>query len=227
MSHVSRRGFTLIELMLAMSFVSVLFIGIAMITVQVGQTYNRGITIKAVNQAGRDVSDTLKRDIAASQHSDITFVAQSTAGAQGLNRLCLGNYTYVWNYGRAIYEGTARNFQGTTDPIVLARVNDANGAYCRSVGGAYPATVAKANAVSVLEAEDLRLALHTFAISPVIVDESSNQAAYTVRFTIGTNDQEAIMTGGQQCRPPDDSDNNLQFCAVNIFEMVVRAGGTL
>lgn len=227
MNHGNRHGFTIIELMLAMSFVSVLFIGIAMITIQVGQTYNRGLTMKSVNQAGRDVSDVLKRDIAASQHSSIVFVTHTSSGAQGLNRLCLGNYTYLWSYGKSIYDGNAKTYQGTTDPIVLARINDADGAYCKPVGGAYPASVPQADAIAVLKNDSLQLALHSFTIAPVIIDEASNQAAYTVQFTIGTNDQEAIVTGNQQCRPPDDVGGNLQFCAINNFEMIVRAGGAL
>ena len=61
--HV-QRGFTIIELMLAMTFVSFLLMAIAMVTVQVGKTYNRGLTLKTVNQSGRDITDSIRSDIA-------------------------------------------------------------------------------------------------------------------------------------------------------------------
>jgi prepilin-type N-terminal cleavage/methylation domain-containing protein len=57
-----KKGFTLIELMLAMSFISVLLLSIAMVGIQAGKMYSRGIVLRDVNQAGRDISDTIRRD---------------------------------------------------------------------------------------------------------------------------------------------------------------------
>lgn len=225
--HSRQRGFTIIELMLSMSFVSMLFLGVALVTIQVGNTYNRGLTMKAVNQAGRNVSDALRRDIAAAEHAQVLFIPQTTAGARDLNRLCLGNYTYVWNYGRAIYNRDAVNYAGSAEPIILARINDAGGTYCKATGGAFPIVVTQANSNPVLKNESLQLALHSFRFSPVVIDEASDQAAFSVAFTVGTNDQASILTNNQQCRPPDDASSNLEFCAINNFEMIVRAGGAL
>jgi prepilin-type N-terminal cleavage/methylation domain-containing protein len=56
-----KKGFTLIELMLAMSFISVLLLSIAMVGIQAGKMYSRGIVLRDVNQAGRDISDTIRR----------------------------------------------------------------------------------------------------------------------------------------------------------------------
>ena len=55
-------GFTIIELTLAMAFISVLLLSIVMTAIQAGRIYNRGAVLRSVNQAGRDVSDTLRRD---------------------------------------------------------------------------------------------------------------------------------------------------------------------
>lgn len=57
-----RHGFTLIELMLAMAFVSVLLLAIATIAIQAGKLYNRGLTLKSINQSGREIGDILRRD---------------------------------------------------------------------------------------------------------------------------------------------------------------------
>ena len=56
-------GFTLIELMLAMTFISVLLLAIAMTIIQIGTIYNRGVTLKEVSQAARSISDELNRSI--------------------------------------------------------------------------------------------------------------------------------------------------------------------
>jgi type II secretory pathway component PulJ len=51
------RGFTLIELMLSMSFVSILLISIAMLSIQLSNQYSRGLTLKEVTQAGTEASN--------------------------------------------------------------------------------------------------------------------------------------------------------------------------
>lgn len=226
-ANTSQYGFTLVELMLAMSFVSVLFMAIAMTVLHVGNTYNRGLTMKSVNQVGRDISDALRRDVAASEYTEVVLVPQTEAGAGNLNRLCLGSYTYVWNYGKAIEAGTAVKYQDSGRPIVMSRINDSGGEFCKKTGSVYPIAVSQATASEIVENDSVRLALHSFDFQTVVVDVPSNQAAYSVTFTLGTNDGAALLTNNQQCRPPDDGESNLEFCAVNKFEMIVRAGGSL
>lgn len=225
-AHKPTLGFTLIELMLAMSFVSMLLLGVALITIQVGSTYNRGLTIKAVNQAGRDVNDSLRRDISSSKSGDITLVPQTAGGAANLNRLCLGMQSYVWNYGKAINENKAVTYLDTGKPIVLARVDDPGATLCKQASGAYPSVVNSANSTELLESESLDLALHQLTFTQVLVDDASGQAAYSVQYTLGTNDQSVLETSNRQCRPPEGTgEQNFEFCAVNVFETIIRAGG--
>ena len=44
----NRRGFTLIELMLAIAFISMLLLAIAAVGIQVGRIYTRGIVLRDV-----------------------------------------------------------------------------------------------------------------------------------------------------------------------------------
>ena len=72
MNRVDRQnGFTLIELMLAMAFVSALLIAVAMTVIQIASIYNRGITLKDVNQTGSSVASELQRNIAGSASFNI------------------------------------------------------------------------------------------------------------------------------------------------------------
>src|SRR5919199_356042 len=126
MSPVRRStGFTLIELMLAMTFISILLIAIAMTTIQISSIYNKGITLREVNQAGRSLSDEFQRSIANSVPFDVTpKIDNSPATAtskyvvrDGGGRLCLGDYTYAWNYGASIAGETSA-------PPIFNKYND-------------------------------------------------------------------------------------------------------
>lgn len=65
MSRVYKKqsGFTMVELMLAMAFVAVLLILIAVSIIYISRIYNKGITIRELNQVGRTVSDDLLRSV--------------------------------------------------------------------------------------------------------------------------------------------------------------------
>ena len=118
-------------------------------------------------------------------------------------------------------------YSDTNRPILFSRLSDSGGEFCKQTGSTYPSGFTQAGATELLENQNLRLAMHAFSFSPVVVDESSDQAAYSVSFTLGTNDQAALLSGNQQCRPPDDDASNADFCSVNTFDMIIRAGGAL
>ena len=61
-----QQGFTLVELTLAMTFISVLLLSIALTIIQLGALYNQGTTSKEINQASRDMQDNITRNIASS-----------------------------------------------------------------------------------------------------------------------------------------------------------------
>ena len=136
MSHdnTKKHGFTLIELMLAMGFVSVLLIAVAMTVIQIAGIYNRGITLKDVDQAGRSLVSELQRSIGGNAQFDLGsghYVPQSWGG-----RLCLGQYSYIWNYGadisttlnpnRNVYAPTANQLP----EIRFVKILDPTNNYC-------------------------------------------------------------------------------------------------
>jgi prepilin-type N-terminal cleavage/methylation domain-containing protein len=220
--NVRRRGFTLIELMLAMSFVSLLLLAIAMTTMEIGRIYNKGVTLKSVNQVGRDISDELQRTIAAGVPFDVSthYVSQPNGGG----RLCLGSYSYVWNYGAAIAgAGGAKPmnvYADSNDVIRFAKVNDTNAGLC-SVP--YP-KITRANAVELLTGGDHDLVIHRFDVAAQAKDDVSGQALYSITMTLGTNDQTTLASGNTSCRPPATSGGNEDFCSVNQFDIIARAG---
>jgi prepilin-type N-terminal cleavage/methylation domain-containing protein len=239
MNHVDRRrnGFTIIELMLAMAFVSILMMAIAMMIVQMANIYNKGTTLRAVDQAGQAVSQDLQYTLASAQPLDI-----GTDGSGGLNykqqvqiggeitnpdggRLCTGSYTYVWNTGKGLNNPVNRYETGDQE-IRLAKVRDVGGLYCSDVSR----RIKLEDATELLSAGDRELAIQSFKIIPVATDPSMQQALYAISLELGTNDQDSlnqatsISTVDTSCKPPSDVASQRDFCAVNKFEFTARAG---
>lgn len=223
----TQKGFTLVELMLAMAGVAFLLLAIAMTTIQISNIYSKGMTLKSVNQAGRDLSDVLQRDIKSSTPFDLTSPSKYLNTPHG-GRLCMGQYSYVWNYGATITSPSATDkivYDDGTTPVRLARVLDAGGQLCINADADQP--IVRDDATELLnsaDADDLDLALHSFTVTSSAPDSATGQALYSVSFSLGTNDEKAINTGDASCRPPNEDESNWEFCAVNIFEFTTRAG---
>ena len=224
---ISERGFTLIELMLAMTFISVLLIAIAMTTIQISNIYNKGITLREVNQAGRTISDDLQRSIGNS----ISFDPASTDNPVYINlngggRLCTGKYSYLWNYGKAISTGAVTNQVNQYDDtgagyIRFAKAVDSDSSLCKNGGSEKPK---QADVTELLASGDRDLAVHSFTISRTANEPSTGQAMYAISFVLGTNDQSVLTTNDTSCRPPSEAQGGEDYCSVNQFDIVARAG---
>ena len=63
--HHHYRGFTIIELSLALVFLSILLVTIAMLTMHISTSYQKGLTIQAISSTGRELIDDFSRSISA------------------------------------------------------------------------------------------------------------------------------------------------------------------
>jgi len=235
MNQDNKQGFTLIELMLAMTFIAMLLVAIALTTIQISNIYNKGITLREVNQVGRSVSDELQRTIASATPFDVTPKGSGETNAAsryvvnlGGGRLCLGNYTYAWNYGAALKGGTdapqvLNKYSGSDSdtPIQLVRVNDANGGLCTTP--TLP-PIPKASSTDLLSSGDRDLVLHKFSIKQTQTEPSTGQAIYSISMVIGTNDREQLTTDDTSCKPPSEGVGDENYCSVNQFDIIARAG---
>lgn len=241
MNHAGKqKGFTLIELMLAMAFISVLLLAIAMTIIQVGVIYNKGMTLKEVNQSARSISDELRRGIASSEAFTLgtKYVTNSAGG-----RLCLGQSSYVWNYGKAITQSDANRtryatavLNTTLGSIRFLKVPDSAGIYCaiNPATGKFlygdirtqDASVAVNTTTELLKAGDRTLSIHQFSITsgPNSTDASTGQQLYNISFTIGTGVITALTSDQSACLPPNDPNSDFAYCTVQKFSLVVRAG---
>lgn len=234
MSRVNKKAFTMIELMLAMSFLSVLLIAISMTVIQISNIYNHGLTLKDVNQAGLSIASELQNSINDSTANDLTdgdyYVENKQSGTVWGGRLCTGNYTYVWNYGAAFTKASRATLNlysdGSSKEIRFLKVPDSRNVYCTKDGsGVYP-QIEPADAVELLDIGQHNLAIHQFRITTnnSASDSLTGQRLYNIEFVIGTNYLDALNVDQQSCRPPNDEKSDQYYCSVNQFNITVRAG---
>ena len=67
----TKKGYTIIELTLACAFLGALLITIALLISHIVSTYQKGMSLKAVNTIGEDLIDDFSRSIAASPSTDL------------------------------------------------------------------------------------------------------------------------------------------------------------
>jgi len=234
-----QQGFTLIELVLAMGFVGALLLAIALTIIQVGALYNQGTTLREINQASRDISADLRRSISSTGTIDIAkdYVTTAPVGSPAGGRLCLGSYSYIWNYARAVAVNDAAVTKYGTPPSaevpILVKVPDTDKIYC-SKDGSGALVYANIRGADVAQAQELlkpgdhSLGIHQFNFITPIPASATNaaidQSMYSLQFTIGTNSVTALNATQTACLPANDPNSDPRFCNVQQFTLVVRAG---
>lgn len=228
----SNRGFTLVELMLAMSFLSMLLLAIALLIIQIVSIYTKGVTLGAVDQAGQIVSSEIQRTLNESSADDIKIVkiSDNVGKTQTGIRICNGTISYVTNFATVYNNDNLKKYankyqdSGSTD-IRFVKVNDSGASLCQQLGsGEYPNVSQGTELLAGIERDVLIHAMY------VISNDVGSQSIYTIHMVIGTGDQTEIanatdagyIDGTASCKPP--SDNNRDFCAINQFEFTARAG---
>lgn len=239
-------GFTLVELTLSMGFVAALLLAVVLTVIQIGNIYNKGIVLKAVDQVGRFLSNDIKNTISQSTSFsvvaapiplpipntiDYKYIKQKDGlGHDVGGRLCMGKYSYVWNYGKAInksYSGLNKNDSGET--IRFVKVVDDTGYYCKETAPGVYHNINTSQSTELLKSGDYQTAIHSFNITEVVpMDPKTKQTIYKVSFLLGTNDNESIQDTYQDCKTPkQSSEQDSSYCALNYFQLLVRSGNII
>lgn len=247
MNHGNRkqRGFTLIELVLAMTFLSILLLAIAMTIIQIGNTYGRGMGVKEINQVSRTVSDDLRRNVVQVAAFDLTsdYVTRTAVSAGGgirviSGRVCLGNYTYLWNtaYGlqkQATNTGIVKYGWAakSSQKIQLVRVLDKEKVYCEktSTGALRFNDIRQSDdstVQSVVSSGDYDLGLIGFTITSPnsVYNPETSERLYSISYTLGIGSVDAMDTTMTRCLGKESNKSNTEFCNVQRFDIVVRTG---
>lgn len=248
MNHVAKRteGFTLIELSLAMTFISVLLLAIAMTIIQVGTIYNKGTILKEINQSGRAVADDIQRTAAESASLNLTtdYVTTTQSATPSVitgGRLCFGTYSYIWNYARAIEKNDGSNKMNVTkfqsDPtreIHLLKVPDVARIYCtKNASGVLTYKTIRADntaakitdtsaAKELVASGDHALGINLFSMPAAqsTTDPTTREGLFNLSYAIGSGSTDAMATDQLSCLP----DVDLTYCSVQQFSIVLRTG---
>jgi len=117
---MKRKGFTIIELMLAMGFLGTLLVTIALLVTMITGIYQKGLSLRAVNANGKQIIDDMTRIISGSPMPGVSlnptpdisgeitntaihdalkqyFVTTVKEGQQLHGAFCTGSFSYIWN----------------------------------------------------------------------------------------------------------------------------------
>lgn len=194
----SQNGFTLIELILALAFVSFILIFAVTAVIQVMGTYNKGLAVKDINQAGRAALEDMAR---------MARVADPTAintGQLSRGRVCFGAVSYVWNTTNT----DLNQYSDNNEPVLLARVKDAGGALC---GSSLP-DVERENATELLATRAW--------VQNVDIAVAGELVTLSLQLTVADNPSDPVLQGGT-CTGASAG----QFCATAVFETTVTTRG--
>ena len=97
----NQHGFTLVELMIAISVLSMTLLIVTAGIVSIGNSYYRGITQANTQQAARTILDTLQQNLQFGNYGSISSPpVTAVSGSTTVNAICVGEqrYSYVLGY---------------------------------------------------------------------------------------------------------------------------------
>ncbi len=115
-------GFTLIEVSTALIFVGFIIFILAATTVNIVRSYNKGIWLAQINQAGQQMNSDIGDKARYSPAATVDTVNR---------RMCINGVSYLWNTQQDIDSSNGGdNVYSDGTPIRLARIDDPSGDYC-------------------------------------------------------------------------------------------------
>lgn len=209
-------GFTLIEVSTALIFVGFIIFILAATTVNIVRSYNKGIWLAQINQAGQQMN------------SDIGDKARYSPAARvdtGERRMCINGVSYLWNTQQDIDDHNEKdNVYSDGTPIRLARIDDPNGDYCTDLTRR-PKLPSGDDKVHILlgrgaTIQEFKVEQKTDAplltISVVVSTEGANRP-YKVTLDKSGKYKEDMTNGTWQCGDLIDSNNNNMFDNNEVF----------
>ena len=210
-------GFTLIEVSTALIFVGFIIFILAATTVNIVRSYNKGIWLAQINQAGQQMN------------SDIGDKARYSPAATVTSnrRMCINGVSYLWNTQQDIDNGKqGHNVYSDGTPIRLARIDDPNGDYCNkptkrpklpSDDSNVHILLGRGATIQEFKVEEQKAGAPLLTISVVVSTEGANRP-YKVSLVNGSDKYKEDMANGTwQCGDLIDDNNNNMLDRGEVF----------
>lgn len=233
MTHKNESGFTIIELSLSLVGIGVLLLSITLTILNIFTNYNQLLSLKSVAQAGRAIIADIQSEIRSAQvfdpivqNNDFKAIP-NTANPTG-GRLCLGTYSYIWNYGDSLSSGDVgkNSYKDSTDKLRFIKISDQNKSFCTNLSS----QPLKSSSTEMLNSFDRPLVFYDFKITSPLetnVDNSTGRRAYYIEIVIGTSDPNMINLETNKCKTPDQAGSNVDVCVSKIFSVNILSGGSI
>lgn len=220
------------ELSIAMTFLSILLLAIAMLTLQISSIYNKGLTLRAVNESGQLLSSEIQRKLNQSDPKSTKAVIKDVGG-----RLCAGTTVYAWNHANKFDDPAAKDFNiypsggsvSERTKIRFSKFSAEVNEYCEDSdtstdGEQYKQLPEKDTMTDLLsQGGNADLVLRGFEFNDYQISTADGkQTVYRIVFTLGTNTNDLITD--VTCDVSKSSRVDDEYCAVNKFTITARAG---
>lgn len=212
-------GFTLIEVSTALIFVGFIIFILAATTVNIVRSYNKGIWLAQINQAGQQMNSDIGDKARYSPAATVDTVNR---------RMCINGVSYLWNTQQDIdnsNQGNNNNAYLGGTLIRLARIDDPNGEYCNkptkrpelpSVNPNVHILLGRGATIQEFKVEEQKAGAPLLTISVVVSTEGANRP-YKVTLDKSGKYKEDMTNGTWQCGDLIDSNNNNMFDNNEVF----------
>lgn len=209
-------GFTIIELMISLTFIAFLLMFIVSMTLRVTNLYSKGMTLKSINQASRTVVEQMSRDIAESSNP---IVYLNSTGAANGGVMCTDRAVYLWNKLTTSVTPASSDIRyaapDVDKPIRLMR--STNQALCK------PSAEAHSIPYAPTGGENTELLSESTAVVSIMLSRQQNNL-YRLTVRLGTSIVDDYETSGgetlgTQCKIGREG----EFCHTVEFERIIYA----
>ncbi len=210
-------GFTLIEVSTALIFVGFIIFILAATTVNIVRSYNKGIWLAQINQAGQQMNSDIGDKARYSPAADVKAKER---------RMCINGVSYLWNTQQDIDNSNGGdNVYSDKTPIRLARIDDPNGEYCNKPTKR-PKLPSDDSNVHILlgrgaTIQEFEVKQKTDAplltISVVVSTEGANRPYKVTLDKVSGKYQEDMANGTWQCGDLIDDNNNNKLDQGEVF----------
>ncbi len=112
-----KKGFTIVEISLAMTFLAILLVSIATLIMRITNIYQKGLAMRAINATGTEIIEDISRTISGASylvdiHSDDVNMGGNGFMEYDNNYSFIDKYYYTYTeYGAEVYNGSSVNVQ--------------------------------------------------------------------------------------------------------------------
>lgn len=120
----SKKGFTLIEFLLSSAIFSFFLVIVMIGFMQINRSYNRGLTVKSVQQSARIIVEDISRTI-ANNPGQVTFLEPDATNPSSPDsfRMCIDTVKYSWNGVDSNMDYTDEAYTDDTAQFILVKSN--------------------------------------------------------------------------------------------------------